>query len=499
MGGQMRRFFLLFGLAVLVFGAIVVGRALRFTSKQVAVDPIVPADIDREGAANRLAGALRYPTISHEDGDFDAEAFLGLHGYLEERFPLVHATLRRETVSDYSLLYTWEGSEVERPPVLLLSHLDVVPVDPGSAGAWTHPPFEGRIAEDFIWGRGAMDDKIGVLAILEAVETLLRSGFRPAATVLLAFGHDEEVGGPHGAKEIAARLAELGVRPAFVLDEGGAIVRGVPRLPAQVAVVGMAEKGSVSLALTVRDEGGHSSAPPPQTAVGVVSAAVHRTESRPMPAALRGITRQFFEYVGPEMPFSYRLVLANLWLFSPIVERELTKSPATSAILRTTTAATMIGGGVKQNVLPTSARAVVNFRVLPGDSIEDVISHVRRVVDDPRVDITAFDGGQEATSGSPVTAPSFALLQRTIREVFPGTIVAPYLTIGGTDSRHYMHLTDNVYRFLPIVAEQNDLARVHGTDERVSLDNYERAVQFYLRLLENAATGTGSGAGGAAG
>jgi carboxypeptidase PM20D1 len=474
-------------LAVLVVLSVVLLRAARFTSRQVPIKPVERASIDPRAAADRLAGALRLRTISQQDpANVDREQFLALHRYLAEQFPTVHARLPREVIGDYSLLYTWKGTEARRKPVVLLSHLDVVPVEAGTEGQWTYPPFDGRIAEGYIWGRGALDDKFGVLGILEAAEHLLQGGFQPRSTLYFAFGHDEEQGGDAGAQQIAARLHSRDVEAAFVLDEGGAILRGVlPGLAAPIAAIGIAEKGSVSVEMTVHAAGGHSSSPPPSSAIGILSAAVHRVERNQMRVSLGGPSRDFFDYAGPELPFVYRTVFANLWLFGGLVERELVASPATNATIRTTTAVTMIAGGVKENVLPTTARAVVNFRILPGDSVQQVVDHVRRAADDPRVEIRPLPGAREPSVTSPTDAPSFLLLQRTIGEIFPSVVVAPYLTIGGTDARHYAQLTPNTYRFTPIIADPGDLTRLHGINERIAIENYEQVVQFFIQLIRN--------------
>ena len=483
----MKRVLTILALATLALVAVLLVRTMRFTSKQISVPPVQPVAVDRQAVAARLGHALEFQTVSHQDpAQLDREQFLALQRYLAEQFPLVHSRLKRETVNDYSLLYTWEGREPARKPLLLLAHMDVVPVEPGTEDKWTYPPFAGRVADGFIWGRGAMDDKGSVFAVLEAVETLLRAGLQPRATVLLAFGHDEEVGGDQGAMHIVTLLQSRKVEPEFVLDEGGAIIQGmIPGVTAPVAAVGIAEKGSVSVGLLVHAAGGHSSSPPPHTAVGIVSAAVERVETNQMPVELGGVTGHFLDAIGPEMPFGLRVVMANLWLFGGIVQRQLVNTPATNASVRTTTAATMIDGGVKENVLPTTARAVINFRILPGDTSQGVVEHVRRAVNDPQVEVSTLPGSREPTENSPVDAPSFTLLARTIREIFPGAVVAPYLTIGGTDARNYAPLTKNIYRFTPIVADPSDLVRLHGTNERMSLENLEHAVQFFAQLIKN--------------
>jgi carboxypeptidase PM20D1 len=485
----MKKILTLLGLALLVLIAIVLIRTALVKSRQVEAEPVKDLVIDARGAAERLAGAIRFPTISHEDGNrVETEAFLGLHGYLERSFPKVHAALTREKVANYSLLYTWKGRNPGQPPILLMSHLDVVPVEPGTEKDWTHPPFSGALGGGFVWGRGALDDKLGVLGILEAVETLLGRGFQPQRTVHLAFGHDEEIGGRKGAAAIAARLAQRGIRPEFILDEGGAIVAGViAGLDRPAAMVGTAEKGYVSVELTAAGEGGHSSMPPPRTTIGRLSAAIARLEENPMPARIGGATERSFEYLAPELPFGPRLVLANLWLFGPLAERQFASEPAGNARIRTTTAATLFQGGVKENVLPQSARAVVNFRILPGDTIEGVLQHVRDTIG-PGIKVTPVGtSNSQPSPESDVGAPPFGLIQKTLVQVFPGVVVSPNLLSGGTDTRHYVSLSRNIYRFAPVRMNEEDLGRLHGTNERVGVENYGEAVRFYAQLLRNGA------------
>ena len=481
-----RKLALLLFIAGLLLVAVLLVGAFRLTSKQPDVEPMANVRVDAVGAAERLAQALTFRTVSNEDaGRVDTSAFLALHDYLKEAFPDVHAALKREVVSGLSLLYTWPGRDASQPPILLLSHLDVVPVE--TPAAWAHGPFDGTIADGYVWGRGALDVKSGVTGILEAVEMLLADGFEPQQTVYLAFGHDEEVGGRRGAAEIAALLKARGVRLAFVLDEGGAIVRdALPGLAAPLAVIGIAEKGYASLELTVQGAGGHSSQPPPQTAIGILGAAVARLEQHPFPARLDGPTSKMFDHVGPEMAWPWRVVFGNRWLFGPLVKARLSKVPATNAAIRTTTATTMIEGGVKNNVLPTSARAVVNFRLLPGESVEGVARRVRETVADARVAVQVLPLSlSEPSPVSSTTSDGYRTLARTIRQVLPEAVVAPYVVIGATDARHYAALADDVYRFAALELGPDDRSRIHGLNERIAVDGYARIVAFYYQLLRN--------------
>jgi carboxypeptidase PM20D1 len=485
----MKKALAVLGLVLLVLVAVLLVRTSLVRSQQIATQPVTDISIDARAAAERLAGAVRFRTISHEaSGNVEREAFLGLHEHLARSFPLVHSNLTREVVAGYSLLYTWKGRDPGAAPILLLSHQDVVPVEPGTERSWTHPAFSGAIAGGFIWGRGAMDDKSGVLGLLEAVEHLLARGFQPERTVLLAFGHDEEVSGVHGARNVAALLRQRGVKPEFILDEGGVIAEGmVQGIKAPIALIGTAEKGYVSIDLVAKAVGGHSSMPPRHTAIGRLATVIHRLEEDQMPARIDGATRKSFEYLAPEMPFGPRLFLSNLWLFGPLAERSFSADPAANSRIRTTTAATIVHAGVKENVLPLEARAVVNFRILPGDSVEDVLEHVRAHAG-PEVQVSARrTTATEPSPESAVESPAFRLIQTTIRQVFPGTLVSPNLLGGGTDTKHFQGMTPNIYRFLPVRIQREDLARVHGTNERIGVENYAGVVRFYVQLIRNGA------------
>jgi carboxypeptidase PM20D1 len=487
---RIKRIALLLLLCLIVLGSVLLVKTFRFASKQVQVEPVNTLAIDQEGVARRLAEAIRFQTISYQDPQqFRAEEFLGFHKFLEESFPKVHSTLTREVVGDYSLLYTWKGQEGGGNPILLMAHMDVVPVEPGTEGNWTQPPFEGRVIDGYIWGRGALDDKSNVLSILEAVELLISQGVQPKRTIYLAFGHDEEVGGRNGATGIVALLQSRSVHLDYILDEGSAVTDGIiPGMSRPVALIGIAEKGILSVELNVETEGGHSSTPPPQTAVGILSRAISRLEENQMPGSIKGVVGQMFQSVGPEMRFDKRIVFANLWLFQPLVERQMAASPTTNAAMRTTTAATMIEGGVKENVLPSKARAVVNFRILPGDSIQSVLAHVNQTINDSRVKVTKYgETANEPSAVSSTDSPGYRLLERTVRQLFPGTTVAPSQVIGATDSRHYAALSSNIYRFAPFRVRPEDMSRVHGTNERISVENYAQCVRFYHQLIINSA------------
>jgi carboxypeptidase PM20D1 len=480
---------ILLGGALLVLAGVVVGRGWRAASRQVQVAPAAPLAIDADRAAAGLAEAIRFQTVSNQDpAQFDAAQFAGLQGFLQQHFPRVQNALTREAVNDYSVLYTWPGRGTGKP-IVLLAHLDVVPIEAGTEPNWVQPPFSGTVAGGYVWGRGSLDDKSSAMAILEAVEYLLGAGVQPERTVYIALGHDEEVSGRRGAGALSARLHERGVEAEFVLDEGGSILEGmVPGISAPVASVCMGEKGYVSVELSTTGKGGHSSMPPPHTSIGVLSAAIEKLESHQMPPNIGAAMGKSFAHLGPEMPFGLRVVFANLWLFAPLVERQMEGSPQSNAAIRTTTAPTIFDGGVKDNILPVSARAVVNFRILPGDTVDKVLDHIRRTVDDPAVEVRALGGGDDPSPLSDPDAAAFTQVARAIRATFPGTLVTPFLSLGATDARYYTVISPNVYRFAPMRMRAEDLARIHGTNERIAIDDYVGMIRFYVELLKKGVT-----------
>ena len=483
------------GLGVLAAFALllaVVGiRTAAFSSRRPVAQAVPVAPVDADAAARRLADGLRFRSVSNEDpASIDSAQFAAFRSYLARSYPRAHAKLAPELIGGASLLYTWKGRNPELPALLLLAHQDVVPVEAGTEAQWEHPPFDGVIADGFVWGRGAIDDKGYLFAILEAVEGLLAEGFTPERTILLAFGSDEEVGGEQGALVIAQRLAQRGTKIDSALDEGGAIVQGaVPGVAAPLALIGIAEKGSVGITLSIEVEGGHSSTPPRHTAIGILAAALTKLERSPMPGRIDGPTRSFLERLAPQVGAPIRAVLANLWLFGPVLERVMSTQPPLDAMLRTTTAITIVDGGVKENVLPGRASAVVNFRILPGDTIDDVVEHVRRSIDDERIELKAGVRSvpRNPTTESPVDDPSFVRLATTVEEIFPGVVALPFLVLGGTDARHYALVTPRLYRLSPFLFEKGDLKRVHGTNERLAVVNFANGIRFVRRLLESSA------------
>lgn len=475
-----RRILKLLGAVLLVIIAIILFNTFTFKSKQLDI-AATPAPDFAPTALEHFQGAIKFKTISFSDiTQFDSAEFNGFHRYLKNTYPLIHEKLSFQKLAAYSLLYKWEGSDVSLAPYVLMAHQDVVPIEDASRNLWTVDPFGGEVRRDTIWGRGTADDKVNLIAIMESVEKLLSEGFQPKRTVYLAFGHDEEVGGT-GARAIAAELKSKNITADLVLDEGGIITLDkVPGMTKPVALIGTSEKGYLSLQLKVEKNGGHSSMPENETALDILAKALVTLRANPFPATFAPSTEGFIAHVGPEMPFLQRMVFANTWLFKNVVIGIYESSPAGNAIVRTTAVPTVFQAGVKDNVVPTSVSATVNFRLLPGDGSEKVISEVKKVIDDERVAVanlgTFFS---EPTEISPEDGPGYKLVDEVVHKTFENTVTTPFMMIGGTDSRHMSEVSKNIIKFSPIT----DPIGFHGIDERISLRSFSESLWFFETLL----------------
>ena len=487
MPALVRRLLAVFLIMLIGLIAVILYRAATVSAPPITTEVQDPLPVDSAEVVNRFSDGLKFQTTSPQDtADFEPEIFHAFKDFLEESYPLMHDNLVKEVINDYSLLYTWEGSDPDKDPVLLSAHYDVVPVEPGTEDDWTYPAWEGTIADGFIWGRGAIDDKSGLFSTAEAVEHLLRNDYQPERTIMLAFGHDEEIGGLEGAREIARTLEERDTQLKYLVDEGMPIAEEIMEgISSPFAMIGVAEKGYLSLELSVRQEGGHSSMPANETSISILSEAINNVRRNPMDGEFSDLLRRMFEPVTPELPFVHRIALANIWLFSGLIESQFSSIPYINAALRTTFAPTIFQSGIKENVIPASATAVINFRLHPDDSIEDVKDHVRNKVDDERVRITEMDRARNPSPVTDIESESYAIVEQSIQEVFEDMPVAPIFFLAATDSRHYHDVTDHVFRFRPIRAVPADRPRIHGTDERVGVDNYLEMIQFQIRMIKN--------------
>lgn len=434
---------------------------------------------------DRFQQLLRIPTVSNYDpADTEWEHFERYIALLAELYPLIHEHLILERISEYSLLYRWAGQHTAPNPTVFMAHYDVVPATPEG---WEYPPFAATVVgsgEDrTIWSRGTLDDKGSMVGILEAVESLLAEGFTPRGDVYLSFGHNEETAGD-GAQAIVRTLASRGIRPAFVLDEGGAIVEGVfPGVADPIAVIGVAEKGIMTLRMTVKQNGGHASTPPLMTATVRLARAIVRLNNKPFPAAFSSVNIQMISTLGAHATGMLRFAFTNLWLTRALllhVFRAL--GDETRAIVQTTQAVTQLSGSQAHNALAETAEADVNIRIAIGSSVADTIEHVRRAIRDPEVTLTALHPS-EPSDVSPAKGPPWQLLQDAVEQVYPGTIVAPYVMLGASDSRHFTAISDNVYRFTPFQMSAEERGTLHARNERIRVSTFLRGIHFYRELL----------------
>lgn len=491
-----RIFFVITSLLTALLALLFINVLLLPNHQLGTVPPALTLPLNPDTTIAHLAGALRLATVSRPEGGRadaqdsaatrrDSAPFRALQGYLERTFPLIHQRLLRQVVNEFGLLYEWPGTDPTLKPLLLLAHQDVVPVLAGTASNWIRAPFAGQVANGFLYGRGALDDKLNLMGEMEAVEYLLRTGYRPRRTVLLAFGQDEEVQGSRGAPALAQLISRRFPGLGMVLDEGGLIKSdGVAGLSQPVALVGVSEKGYLTLELHANGVGGHSSMPSAHTAVGLVAGAVARLEAHPFPGSLAGGAGELLRDLAPAAPLAQRLIFSNQWLFGPLIRHTLEATPSGRATLRTTMAATMFQGGEKDNVLPTQATATINLRLLPGETVDQVKARVEQVIDEPAILVRVVGTGHPASPVSRTDNAAFAALHRTITSVFPRALVAPYVVLGATDARSYASLCPAAtYRFMPVMMDQADIERLHGTNERLGVAAYQDVVRFYAALL----------------
>ena len=441
---------------------------------------------------SRFSKAIQFETVSfslRDDGKPDSpEELLKLHAHIKDSFPHVHSSplVKCEVINTYSLLYTINGSDSSLKPYLLISHLDVVPV---TDQMWDVPQFEGLVKDGYIWGRGTIDVKNGVMGSLEALEVLLKTGHSPNRGFFLAFGHDEEVFGVYGAASIARELVSRGVSLEFVQDEGLVIIEDIfPGITSPVASIGVAEKGSMSVELRVDSSVGHASMPPKESSIGILCNAIARIERNPMPSTFGcGPEIELFSGISSVVPLPLRIFTSNMWLFKPLVGWILSRKVSTNALVRSTFAVTKIQGGTKDNVIPASATAHVNVRIHHGDTIDGIIQHLRSCINDRRVHITTLEAKRESPiASSDSKSFGYNIIASSIQDVFPNVVITPGLLVGGTDSKHFQQLTSEVYRFMPSRFKMTDLPRFHGSNERISVENYEETINFYYSLMLNA-------------
>ena len=442
---------------------------------------------DRVVAA--LQALVRIPTVSDRDpARVGTAAFDRLLDELATQFPLLHERLELTRVGTHGLLLHWAGASADRP-VVLMAHLDVVPVD--AAAPWQHDPFGGEIHDSdvgpAIWGRGTLDDKGCVAAVCEAVESLLEAGHTPAQDVWLSFGCDEEVSGT-AAPEAVEVLRDRGVTPWLVLDEGGAIAGGAfPGVKAPLGVIGVTEKGTTSLELVAEGRGGHASTPARNGPTARIARAILRIEKAPFPASAPAPTLELIRRLAPHVPLPLRPVLTPLLgradRLAPVVTRALLAAgPEAAAMTRTTVATTTLSGSPALNVIASTAKAGLNIRVMVGDTVSGVVEHVRKAIDDDSIRIDVVESG-EPSPVSPMDEP-FELIEDCITDVFPDAVATPYVMMAATDSRHFTAISDHVYRFAPFRMTKAQREAIHSYDEHIGVSDLVEGARWYRLLIE---------------
>lgn len=444
---------------------------------------VIPAAWGNTPAEN-LAEAVRFKTISFQDrAQIDYQQFDALNSFLTETYPRVFSQLQVESVSEYSWLIRWPGTDETLSPILFTAHTDVVPVEPGTEGDWSHPAFAGIVADGRVYGRGTLDDKQGVISLLEAAEQLLAEGYQPTREIVFAFGHDEEISGLQGAGVIAQRMKALGLEFDWMVDEGGLVLLDSPVLPGKsLAMINVAEKGYLTLTLTAQGAGGHSSSPPRVSTIGSLSNALAKIEANPFAPKLEEPVRTFLETLAPHVDQPNQFLFNNLWLTDWLVASQMAKETLTQPMVRTTTALTMFNAGVKENVIPQRAEAKVNFRLLPNDTPEDVIAAIEAIIDDPSITVS-HDRWNQRPGIADMQGSGFEVISAAIQSVYPDAVIVPSLLQATTDTRHYVDLARNQYRFHGTQMKPEQTASIHGTDEYISIASLEKTVAVAAAML----------------
>ena len=474
-------------LAVLAgFLSVIAWRTVSFKPKSSFEAAYDAGAVNADKAAASLSEAVRFKTVSNEDySKVDFSQFDLFKKYLAETYPRVHAELTYEAVNTYSLLYHWKSNNSDKKPVLLMAHYDVVPVEDGSEALWSFPPFSGKIADGMIWGRGALDIKCQVIGIMESVEALLEEGFIPERDLYITFGHDEEVDGQQGALRIAQLLEQRGLSFEFILDEGSYITENIiPGVKRPLALIGACEKGYADVKLSCTSSGGHSSTPPGNTALSSVCEGVSRLQRHQFHRRIILPVKWFLNTVGPEMPLIDRIILSNLWLFNQLCMRKLSMTPPGNALLRTTTAATMAGGSPQANILPQKAWAVINFRLLNGETCDDLARHIKKVLRGLDIKMEFLIGNNPSFVSS-CESSAFKTIEKTASQVFPDALPAPYVMTGASDSVKYEKVSQNIFRFSPFRMKPGDIGKVHGNNENIPVQSMSDIVRFYKQLIKN--------------
>jgi carboxypeptidase PM20D1 len=478
-------------LAVIATGAVILWRAQNFSPAGTAdlsgIKLAAIPDYDVQSAARNLSQAIRFQTVSHQNkAENQIAEWEKFQGWLKTAYPSANAVMTREIAGERALIYKWPGSAPDLPPIILMAHQDVVPITPGTEKDWTHPPFAGEIAENAVWGRGAVDDKGSLIGLFEALEGLAKQGFRPKRTIYLVSGHDEEAGGT-GAKAAADLLASRGVKALFTIDEGSAVIEDAPLINAPAILIGIAEKGYGTIKVTANAQGGHSSMPPKETGVVNLAKAVIAISDHPFPLEMRGPGADMLGSLAARKGGMTKVMMANGWLFGGVLARKASETPSGAAMLHTTIAPTMLEGSPKENVLPQTATALINYRIAPWNMSADVMAKAKAAVGSQPVTLSWVKPPREPSRVSSTESQGWKLIAAVAQGDAPKAALTPYLVVAGTDSRSFEGVSQDVYRFMPLHFQVKETAMIHGTNEHMTLDNLQRMINFYARLIATSA------------
>lgn len=459
---------------------------ILFLLKAVLFTSLIAAQTEKTTEIQRLSKALQFETVSGYDSTaFDPLAYKNFIAYLQQAFPLVHQKLEFRIINVYSLVYYWKGVDNKKAPLLFLGHYDVVPAETSTLNKWAHPPFSGYIDNEWIWGRGAVDDKFQVMSLLEAAENLLKENFIPGQDIYFGFGHDEEIGGEQGAFKIAAYFKEKDLEFEMVLDEGGVMIKDIfPGITKTIAFISTAEKGDMNIEMAVFQKGGHSSVPPKETAIDILSKAIIKLNKHPMPARLQGPTIEMLKVLGPYFDGTKGFALRHHRLFKKKILKQLSKNQGTNALIRTVMSTTMLRGGAKENSLPTFAAVNLNVRILQGDTIESVMEHILKITNDTSIQLTLKKPYHNPSPITPSNGKGWQILSDVITETWPDVIISPLVAPGTTDSRHYSSLSKNIFRFIPVTLNNESKEQIHGINERIGIEEYRKSITFYTALIK---------------